>query len=309
MQRKKRLKSNVGSVAVVVTATLFAFYIILLGLYARATYVRRSQLMADLALKSYYEIEVYELIERAQSNAFGWRLVTSGKNIPTYSNKVAKFTLMASDGTYNVGQTLINSNNFFNGNFKIGYINASGKVEANAQYPNAVYSDFIATRTMQRFKVVGQNNDADVVWIEYDASGNRIGREEGANTYKKKGNSTSYVRIMWKNGLTIAESEKIMVYSTYQGDNRTLTYSGRTDKIKVYIGNQEVTDQVNLTVYSTPGSSTTRKKSVTIEIRDFPIEGNLMVEVAEKTVYREIKGKKEYNFKKTFYPGIRVSDL
>lgn len=307
MQRKKGLKSNVGSVAIVVSATLFAFYIVLLGLYARATYVRRSQLMADLALKSYYEIEVYELIERAQNSAFGWRLVTSGTKNPTYANKVAKFSLVASDGTYNVGQTLINSSNFFNGNFKIGYINSEGKVEANAQYPNAVYTDYIATRTMQRFKVTGQNNDSDVVWIEYDANGNRIGREEGSNTYKKKGNASSYVRVMWKNGLTIAESEKIMIYSTYQGDKRVLSYTGRTDKIKVYIGSQEITDQVNLTVYSS--SATTRKKEVTIEIRDFPMEGNLMVEVAEKTVYREVKGKKEYNFKKTFYPGIRVSDL
>lgn len=300
MQRKKNWKNEKGSIAVIVTATLLAFYAILLGLYARGSYVRKSQLLADLALKSYYEIEVAGLVERAQNSGFAWKLATS-----SYSNQVAKFTIRASDDTYNVNVDLLTSN-LFNGNFKIGYINNSGTMEENnADHPNAVYTDMIYV-SQNMYKCVGQNDGTKVKWISYRANGTYFSTTEG-DTYTRPNTDVRYVRVLWEDGLTKAESDQILIRSTYEGDTSTSTYVEPSNKIQIKINNQDVTSKVGITVYNS--YSDLKRKDYVVEVRDITMEGDLTVVIPEKTMSRVVDGTTEYNYKNTLRTGIKISDV
>lgn len=56
MQMKKNIKEEKGSMAVYVTIVLFAFLIILSGIYASSMSVRKSQLRTVLKIKQSYEL-------------------------------------------------------------------------------------------------------------------------------------------------------------------------------------------------------------------------------------------------------------
>lgn len=297
MQRKKCIRNERGSIAIIVTVTLMSFYIILLGLYSRASFVRRSQLQADISLKSHYEVEVASLVERARNSGFAWKMVNAS-NI----NGGAKVTFTATDDQYNVS-TEIFSTNRFNGKFHVGYIDEHGLVDTDPNFPNSIYTDLIyvgGTSTM--YKCVGQNENNEVTWLSYRADGSFIGATTG-NTYTRS-NGAVYVRVMWKNGLTVQESEKIYVCTTYSGDTSTPVYEAPSNKIMIKINNIDYTDKVSITAYQTKDDP--KAKEIVVEVRNVPTEGPLKIIISPDTISRVVNGTTEHNQQNAWNTGIQV---
>lgn len=302
MQRKKFVRNERGSIAVIVTATLFSFYIILLGLYARASFVRRSQLMADIALKSHYEVEVVGLLERAQNAGFAWKLGNA-----EYLNKVAKVTFYVEDKDHNIDIDLF-SKNLFNGHYNVGYIDpADGVVTNDPQYGNSIYTDFIHIGSPSVYRCFGQNaGDEVVTWLSYRADGTYMKEDLITGDTYTKPSGAAYFRVMWKKGITKTESENILIYSSYPGDTSTPTYEAPSNGIHVLINGIDINDKANLTTYETTASNSKRREIV-VEVRNVPTDGPLKIVIPEKTISRVVDGNKEYNFRNTWYPRIIVT--
>ena len=287
------MKSEKGFIAPLVAVTLFSFYIILLGLYARASFVRRSQLMADIALKSHYEVEVVALMERAQNSGFAWKKVNE-----EYDNvkQVVKMTFRAADTEHDIAISLF-TRNLFNGHYNVGYLK-NGVISDNKEHPNSIYTDLIHVGSARVYRCFGQNADTEVTWISYREDGSFLSEANGELYTRPEG--AVYFRVMWSKGITVSESEKIYIYSSYAGDTSTPVYEEPSNKIRVLMNGIDINDKASITAYETSASNN-RKREFVLEVRNMPTEGPLKIKIPANSISREVNGTKETNYQNIWY--------
>ncbi len=298
MQRKKNMKSEKGFIAPLVAVTLFSFYIILLGLYARASFVRRSQLMADIALKSHYEVEVVALLERAQNSGFAWKKVNEEYD---QNKQVVKMTFRAEDTAHNIDISLF-TKNLFNGHYNVGYIDPSDGVVSNDEaFKNSIYTDLIHVGSASVYRCFGKDANTKVIWISYHGDGSFLSATTATTEeFYTKPEGAAYFRVMWPEGITVSESEKIYIYSSYTGDTSTPVYEEPSNKIRVLMNGIDINDKASITAYETSASNN-RKREFVLEVRNMPTEGPLKIKIPANSISREVNGTKETNYQNIWY--------
>ena len=70
---------------------------------------------------------------------------------------------------------------------------------------------------------------------------------------------------MWSKGITVSESEKIYIYSSYAGDTSTPVYEEPSNKIRVLMNGIDINDKASITAYETSASNN-RKREFVLEV-------------------------------------------